>query len=732
MQGRFSYFCLLGALFALTSSAALFGQQESAAGGWGKISGTVRNAETGEPIAGANIQITKTLLGGNTNIRGHFVIQRVPSGEHFLRFSCLGYRNELVRMNVQRDSTSSLEITLTPTVIPFEQTIVTGSRQQEDLQRAANSVSVISPGEIRRRNRNRIDESLQSIAGVTLIGENVNVRGGSGYTFLGLGASRVLMLIDDVPVLTSDLGRANWDILPVTEVERIEVLKGAASVLYGSGGVSGVVNVITRPPAARPTFSFRQSLGIYGKPAHDEWKWTDRTLYFYRTDASFSDTFHRLGVRLAVSRHSSTSDRDGGKFKRWYFTGKGIYNFPDGSNLSLVATYNRDERGLFLLWLDQDHPLQPYFQDNIDVDGFAASLIYNKLFSPKFSVKARVSFNSQLIGLPENLVKDFKPALGVSGEAQANWLPHDDHNLLFGVDYKRDDAESKHYGVHQANVFSPYVQNIWKVSSIWQISAGVRYDRYVLVGDSAETQLSPKIGASYIVFPGSILHFSIGRGFRAPSIAERFTRVEDADFDLLGNPYLKPERSTLFDIGVRQRLGENVSLEVTAFSNKYDELIELVPIPDKLGGEFLNYPPVRIRGLEMEGKGRWWKNRLGLEAALSWMEARSLDDNERIKLTKNGPLPYRPKFTAFVSPSLTLGAATLELDYRYAARYDMVSFFVVEERVPQEVVDVRLLYRWRQLTFQLNVKNAINYNYTVVERILSEIRNFSFSIYGEF
>jgi iron complex outermembrane receptor protein len=723
----FFYFC--ASFFGKTPPAANAAQQEK----WGKITGRVTDAETGAPVVGANLLINRTLLGGSSDVRGRFTIRRIPAGLYDLRASCLGYRNEVVRIKVQGDSTSAIAIALQPTVIPFEQVIVTGSRQQEDLQRAANSVSVISPGEIRRRNRNRIDESLQSIAGVTLIGENVNVRGGSGYTFLGLGASRVLMLIDDVPVLTSDLGRANWDILPVTEVERVEVLKGAASVLYGSGGISGVVNVITKPPAVRPTFGFRQSVGLYDDPSVSEWRWTDRTLHTSRTDLSYSDTFHRLGIRLAVSRHTSTSDRENGDFQRWYFTGKAVYTFPDASNLSLFATYSRDARGFFVQWVDQDHALKTILKDRIDVNGFAVSLIYNKLFSPKFSTKLRLSSNSQLIGLPEELSKDFKPALGPSAEAQANWLPHKDHNVLFGVDYKREDAESKYYGVRQANAISPYVQNIWKVSGIWQLSAGVRYDRYVLVGDSAETQLSPKAGASYNIFPGSILHFSAGRGFRAPSIAERFTMTpSDANFRFEGNPNLKPERSTLIDLGLRQRIGENFSAEITVFSNKYENLIELIPLRGEFGGQLKNYPPVRIRGLEAEVRSRWWKNRLGLEAALSWMQARSLADDEATGLKKDGPLPYRPKFTAFVSPSLSLGPATIELDYRYAARYAKVALFPLEERVPQEVVDARLIYRWRKFTFQLSVKNAINYNYTVVERILSEIRNFSFSIYGEF
>jgi len=696
----------------------------------GKISGVVADAETNKPLSGANVWVTKTLLGASTDENGEFVIRRVPPGDYLLRISFIGYRTEQIRVQVQRDSTSQIQIALQPSAVQSETIIVTGSRQQEDLQRAANSVSVVTPAEIRRRNRFRIDESLQSIAGITLVGENVNVRGGSGYALLGLGASRVLMLIDDVPVLTSDLGRANWDILPVTEVERVEVLKGAASVLYGSGGISGVINILTKRPTVTPSFSFRQSAGVYDEPSVPEWKWTNRTLYYYRTDASYSQTFHRLGLRLAVSRHESTGDRDRGDFRRWYFTGKAAYRLPDNSNLALFATYSRDARGFFFKLQDLNSPLISDTQDRVNLDGTAASLVYNKLFSPVFSTKIRLSFNSQLIGLPSELAKDFKPALGFSGEAQWNWLPHPAHSVVFGVDYKRDEAESKHYGTHRGNAISPYFQDIWKLSNIWQIHAGLRYDTYILVGDSAETQLSPKLGASYNFLPGSILHFSIGRGFRSPSIAERFSRFRSrGGFELKSNPDLQPERSTLFDVGLRQRLGENVSAEVTAFWNQYDNLIELdtknIPVL-----RFLNYPRTRMRGIETQFKGRWWGNRLGLETAMSWMEAQSLSDDPASGLKKNQMLPYRPKFTAFVSPSFSLGPATLEADYRYVSRYDKTLQF--PEEVPLKNWDVRLHYRWRQLGLQLGVKNAVNYNYAPVERNIGEIRNFYFSVNGEF
>lgn len=714
-----SFFCFINTAFAQNT---------------GTIAGQILDAETKQPLLGANVAVQKTLLGASADANGRFRIARVPEGSQQVQISYVGYSTLTLPVKVQKDSVAVINATLQPAPITFNQVIVTGSRQAEDLNFAANSVSLMSAAEMRKRDRVRIDEALQIIPGVTQVGENVNIRGGGGYSLLGLGGSRVLMLIDDVPVLTSDLGRANWDILPVTEVERVEVLKGAASVLYGSGGISGIVNIITKQPSSVSKFSFRQIGGLYTRPSVAEWDWTDRRLHYYRTDASYSNTFGRVGIRLAASRHVSTSDRQNGDFRRWYFTGKSTINLDETSNLALFLTYSHDARGFFVLWRDQNHALETTLTDRINVDGAAGSLIYNKIFSPVLSLKARASYNAQLIGLPFNLTKDFKPALGFSGEVQTNWLPHINHNITAGIDYRRDIVEAKYYGKHQGDAISPYLQETWKLSGIWQLSAGMRYDTYVLVGDSTESQFSPKIGFSYNPIVGTILRGSFGRGFRAPSIAERFS-VSDRDdnVQLRSNPALEPERSTLLDFGVRQTFGEKISAEVSAFSSDYFDAIELVQTnPRALEFQLRNTPRTRIQGIETEIKLSLWRDHFGLLANATWMDARSLADDPISRIVKDQPLPYRPRFMGLLSPALRFGPWTLEGDFRYVTRAERVSFFPNYERVPQKVFNARARYQWRNFNVQLQVKNLANYNYTIVEQNLEEIRNFSLSLSGEF
>ena len=693
---------------------------------FGRIVGQVTCAETNEALPGANVQIHKTFLGASCDADGNFMIAKVAPGVYTLKISFIGYNTEQVRVRVEPKRDAVVNVRLTPSPIQFDQIIVTGSRQPEELASAAASVSVVDDVEIKRRNRMHIDEALTSVSGVTIVGENVNIRGGSGYNRLGGG--RVLVMLDEVPILTSDLGAANWDIIPVTEVERIEVLKGGASSLYGNGGLTGVVSIFTRQPGSRHNISIRQVSGIYDDPSVPEWKWTDKTLYYNRTDLSYGNTFGPLGIRLAVSHHTSTGDRENGDFNRWYLTGKAKYRFPDASTLTLFSTYSHDTRSLFLQWKEQNAALQvpPTDRSNrYELDGIVAYAVYHKLFSPTLSTKIRLSYNQQLVGIPFNLTSDFSPALGLSGEAQANWKPHPDHSISAGVDYKRDEVESKYYGKRQGNAISPYIQEIWKISQIWQLNAGLRYDTYTLVGDSIETQLSPRLGGSYQPFHGTIVHFSWGRGFRAASVVERFIEAESksGDFRALPNPTLQPERSTLFDLGVRQRIGNCLFAEVTLFSSTYRNFIEPT-LDTSFSAQFLNYPLARIQGIETEVRWRFWRERLGIQANATWMDPKELESGE--------PLMYRPRFIAFFSPSITLGPISLEADYRHASVVEKVAVYPLDERVPQNVWDVRLSYRWKNITVQAMVRNAINYNYTISERVLGEIRNFAIALQGDF
>jgi iron complex outermembrane receptor protein len=690
----------------------------------GRISGKIFDATTSQPLPGANIQIAGSVLGAMSDNRGHFTIARVPAGRHTLRATYIGYEPGILEVTVEGAMEKVVQLTLKPTVIPMHQVVVTGSRQPETLASAAASISVMDRMAMRRRNLLGAAEALQLVSGVTMVGDYINIRGGSGYN--RLGGSRMLVLLDEVPILTSDLGEANWNIVPVTEIERMEVLKGAASSLYGSGALSGVVNMITKQPTRELSLSVRQASGLFDEPSVAEWKWTDKRLYFNRTDISLSKSFGPVGLRLAASRHASTGDRENGRFERWYLTGKASWQLPNNASLNLFSTYSHEERDIFLQWLEQNRALNVPSTDRGDsysLSGYVGYLVYSQVFSPQLSGKFRLSFNQQLVGVPFNITSAFTPAIGASGEGQLSWHPAPEHSVSIGLDYKFDTVESEYYGKRNANGISPYIQEIWKVSDLVHLNAGLRWDTYQLVGDSLEYQVSPKIGFSYQPYYGTILHGSFGRGFRAATVVERFITAGSKDFKAIPNPNLEPERSILLDFGVRQTIDERIYLEATYFFNRYVNLIEPTLLASQLSAQFVNYPVAYIQGIETEVRTRFWQDRVNLQASATWMDPRDKQSG--------GALLYRPRFIASFSPFLQWGRFTVGADYRYVGRIEKVAVYPLDERVPAKIWDLRLGYRLQNWDLQFIVRNALNYNYTVSERVLGEIRNFMFAISGE-
>jgi len=719
----------------------------------GEIRGRVCEATNGEALPGANVQVQGTVLGGVTDVEGNFAIKRVTPGVYTLRVSFIGYQTASASVRVKADSIARVNFSLQPATLEIANVVVTASRQPEEIQTAVVSVSALTTTEALRRDPQRIDAALESIPGVNLVGENVNVRNSTGYT-RGLG-NRVLVLLDGVPVLTSDLGNMNWDILPVTDFERVEVIKGPSSALYGSFALGGVINVITKAPQPQGRFSIRTSIGVYDKPYESVWRWTDRTLNFNRVDLSYSRQFGKLGLRASFGRHESTGDRQNRHFQRWNGTLKLTQTFGGGSELSLFGAYARDRRGEFVEARRDNPYLVPseFLPFRLFLDAYTFYAQYRRRLNDWLEMKWRASYVRQLTGNHYKVAGDFQPAQGPGADWQIHAQLDSSMSFAVGVEYHYDFAEQRAFGRHFASTISPYFQQIWQPRVDLRLTAGLRYDHYYLLpGPKEQTQfdkliapiknplpdgkeeqyVSPQLGMSYELSAGTVMHSALGWGIRIPALGERFLQF-DIPLRFEPNATIATERSFSFELGVRQRLSEAANLEITAFSNHYRDLIEPVFVADATSfyATLVSIPRARVQGIEASGKFQLWKNRLGLDATATWTDPviTKVDQVSEvpIRFQEGDLLSYRPRLIAYLSPSLNLGAISLQADYSYAAKLlrEQVQLYKDDQRVPKHQLDMRLLYQWQGLTAQVAVRNLLRYSYTQVERNINEARNFA-------
>jgi outer membrane receptor for ferrienterochelin and colicins len=698
----------------------------------GTITGLVSDADSKSPLPGANIQVLSTLRGGVSDAKGRFTITNIPDGNYAVRFSMIGYHTRLLdQVQVVEGKAVSLNVLLKPTTIEMDPMVVSAGKTKQSLDQTPVSLSVVTSMEIKQRNPTNIIEALETAPGVHFIGNQINIRGSTGYTF-GAG-NKVLLLLDGVPVYASDSGEFNWDMLPPLDIEQIEVLKGAGSTLWGASALGGVVNVITKDPSQQTKVLFAFSAGRYDKPYYDEWQWTDpNRLHFTREDISFSRRFRNLGVRLSAGRLMTTGYTQLGDAKKYNLTGKFDYQFARGIKWTGYIAYSDIARGFFLQWKGANDPYEVEASNLKNHARVHQLNSYSKLvipFSSRFSLNLRASFVRTLMGNQFGEGSGFNPAFGEGAEVQADWIPYKGHIVTAGAQYQHDTGSAKYFGDHKGFFIGPFLQDEWKVRENFRLTSGFRYDRYQLIGGLKEDLFSPRIGANWQPWPTTSLRVSAGSGFRAATIVERYLELAIMNFKIVANPQLKAESSWAYDFGFRQYLNENWNVDISLFDNEYWELIEAHM--DLIRGQvqFRNIPRARIRGIEATSN---WSHTLiiknrrvtpGLQASLTMMDHMELQYHE--------PLPYRPRRIAGLKSSLRIQKLTAQLDYRYASKIEAVKIYPINKRVPMKFIDFRLGYDLGLLSFRVGVSNINQYNYAPMESNLMPMRTFTVGLQGE-
>ena len=713
-----------------------FGQEKM-----GGVVGRILDGETKEPLTGANIFLRSTFIGATSDASGRFRISRIPAGLYTVQATMVGYRSQsLENVEVRGGIENEIEVELMPAPIQSEQVVVTASRYEQNLKEVPVSISTVTAEAIADRVSVTLDDALRYVPGVNMMQDQVNIRGSTGYS-RGVG-SRVLILFDGLPYTTGDTGEITWETFPMHQIDRIEVVKGAGSALYGSSALGGVVNVITKEIPTESEVRWRLYSGMYDKPRFQQWVWSDRTRFHNGGHVSFSGNTGTVAYLGSIARSVDESYKENDVYHRWGFFTKLRFSLAPTRSIGLVANVSWRTHGNFFWWkslAEATRPAESQRNGNVDSQRGNVSFCYKEFVSQDlfYTVKA-VYYGNFWRDDSAGHMNNVSASHVFYGEGQVTHQTSEYNTITFGASANYDQVNSNIFGSHPGVGGALYFQDDLKLTPEWKFTLGFRADWQRVSALPSASQFSPKLGVVYLPAEETSLRLSLGAGFRYPSISELYTAVSTgvSSLAVVPNINLKPERSLSAEIGLSQWLTESIRLECAVFQNDFDHLIEAGVDPVNLVIQFDNVTKARIRGIEAGLTSTWFEKAVSCDLSYTYTDPVDLD--------RGSVLKFRPRHLLYASVGADAGALHFSVDARYVSRVEAIDDNLVrlapiingDQRVPIRVVDTRVKYDLLDsglpLRVGLNVTNLLNYHYVELIGNLSPVRTFTLVVEGVF
>ena len=683
-----------------------------------------------KPIPGVNVIVISTNYGAATDDKGFYRISDLPKGVYTIEFSSIGFERVRKENIIVQNKSVTLNVEMRVSVIQSEEVLVTAGKYEQKKSELPVSAEIISGKEFTERNFSNLADAVRYVPGVTMTEDQISIRGSSGYS-RGTG-SRALLAIDGLPFYTGDTGEIVWEMIPVTEIQRVEIIKGAASSLYGSSAIGGVVNCITRNISNKPLTTVNGYYGMFDKPYYSEWDWSGDRRPFNGLTLSYSNKIGNFGFNVSLTRLEESSYRQDDDFKKYIGFLKANYDFTPASSLTFLANTLNKRAGQFLYWKNSRNALVPpdrNINDRIETNRYLFGLIYKSLISDKLLLNINTSYYRNYF--KDNVATPNESTSNLyRSEVQINMNLTDFIVLTSGIEGNFSKVNSSLFGNPEAFGTGVYAVTDFTFSFPLITSIGVRYDYSKLDSLKGSDAISPKLGFNYKLLNNLIFRSSLGTGFRAPTLSEAFTSTSTSGITVKPNPNIKSEHNITLEIGVNYTPLNLLNIDFAAFNNEYYDMIE--PGIDPKDGKvvFSNLVRARIQGFESSILIGILHNQLSLSFNYTYLWARDLETGLALR--------YRPRHIFYSNLDFRKWNFDFGIDFRYTSRVEEIDEELVdlgivvdgELRVPVYTTDINLGYNFISaglpLHLYLNVKNIFNYNYVELIGNIRQIRSYSF------
>ncbi len=546
------------------------------------ISGHVTGTDSSS-IAGATIIIKGTTLGTVTDKKGSYKINKIKPGRYTLRVSCLGYET-LERTIAILEGVNAADFSIMETTINLNDVVVTGTRSEKTLKNVPVITQVISA-------RMMLDLGITTVTGALqnmVSGLDVSQFGTrTSITMQGMDAKYVLFLVDGERIAGEVNGDIDYSMLNLENIERIEVIKGASSSLYGSNAIGGVINIITKKITEPFDAKFYSRYSKYNELFSGGGIGVKKGIFGSRTSLNYSRTD---GYDITPeSPHDWTQN----PYSSFSINQK--FEITPTSRFSLVPYfgYYQFERGNV-----SARPAHDLYQDmNAGLKG----QYYLGKHSIDFSYY-RDRYNTfNVLELLNNKKDRVSYDIIQTVRTQGNFHLSDKNNLIAGLEYNYENLFSvrNEGGLKGEGEAVLYVQEDLRLGERWNLVTGIRASHHSSYGLNA----APKIS---VMFKQGFLNFraSAGTGFRSPALKELYMNFDHfGEWYIIGNTQLRPESSGYISGSVEFSKPWNNS-SVTIYRNVLSDMITDRWLPDsvQLTRQYQNIASASVYGIDFISK----------------------------------------------------------------------------------------------------------------------------------
>lgn len=554
------------------------------------INGTVLDKKDKTALPGAIIQLDadKNFMSDQN---GEFTI-KTSAGKHTISVKYLGYTLQTLEINLKTNEEKPITFFLEETESLLEVVVVTGSQYEKKLTNETISMDVIGKELLKNVNATQLGDVVAKSPGVQVQDGQISIRGGSSYSY-GVG-SRTAVLVDGLTYMSGDLNDALLKFAPIEMAEQVEVIKGAASVVYGSSALNGVVNMRTGWATEKSHTEATQFITMYGDPRRKEIKWWGKDVpYEVGMSILHKQKFGNFNLVASGNFYHFDSYLTGADELRGRVSFKTKYVPKKVAGLTMGIDYNIMYENSDRFFLAQDADTNIYKMSNGSGDKYMRMAIdpHVVYIAPKNN---RLSLNARFLN-----VRRFGAGTDIDAiswvytadlQHQKTFTFRGDKKFILttGIPFTVSTNVSNlfvSFGTLTTWMAAAYAQGELKWNKL-SVVGGLRFD--INNFNFAKTSLGAtipitkpiyRLGANYQVGKGTFFRASWGQGYRIPSLAEKYLNANlNADIYVFPNNNLRTEKSWNTEIGVKQALiikdKWKALFDFSVFLQEYTDMVE--------------------------------------------------------------------------------------------------------------------------------------------------------------